>query len=138
MRHISDGARHPTRTFSDIAVFGTMPPKPISYNDFCPPANCPNCENRCHNIHHRDIEIRQLNFDGIRFPGITNRTFGMYLFAFNISVEILFSPLSTVVFSFFFFSNDANLHLYVNKHFLYMVQNEALPDFWEERIRMNS
>lgn len=74
-----DGARHPTRTFSDIAVFGTLPPKPISYNDFCPPPNCPNCENRCTNayIHHRDIEIRQLHFDGIRFPGIKNRTFGM-------------------------------------------------------------
>lgn len=86
----SDGARHPTRTYSDIAVFGTLPPKTVSYSDFCPPPNCPapNCdEHRCNNayIHHHDIEIRQLHFKSIRFPGITNRTFGMCALCISIS-----------------------------------------------------
>lgn len=78
----ADGARHPTRTYSEIAVFGTLPPKPISYNEFCPPPNCPqpNCdEHRCNNAYiHRDIEIRQLHFKDIRFPGIANRTSGKF------------------------------------------------------------
>lgn len=80
---IADGARHPTRTYSEIAVFGTLPPKPISYNEFCPPPNCPppNCdEHRCNNAYiHHDIEIRQLFFKDIQFPGIAkNRTFGKF------------------------------------------------------------
>lgn len=81
-----DGSRHPTRTYSEIAVFGTLPPKPISYSEFCPPLNCPqpNCdEYRCNNAYmHKDIEIRQLHFKGARFPGIANRTFGTYCIDF--------------------------------------------------------
>lgn len=87
----SDGARHPTRTFSDVAVFGTLPPKPISYTEFCPPPNCPppNCnEYRCNNafVNLHDIidhlEIRQ--FESIAYPGITNRTFGKSAFKRNL------------------------------------------------------
>ncbi|XP_055319441.1 uncharacterized protein LOC129577050 [Sitodiplosis mosellana] len=81
---VYDGARHPTRTYSDIAVFGTLPPKPISYSEFCPPPNCPapNCdEHRCNNAYIHDVDIRQLHFKGIRFPGITNRTFDCVLYA---------------------------------------------------------
>lgn len=82
----TDGSRHPTRTYSDVAVFGTLPPKPISYSELCPPVICPqlNCEEyRCNNgfLHH-DIEIRQLQFKGFRFPGILNRTFGMFVATF--------------------------------------------------------
>ncbi|XP_031630325.1 uncharacterized protein LOC116345246 [Contarinia nasturtii] len=84
---VYDGARHPTRTYSDIAEFGTLPPKPVSYTEFCPPPNCPspNCdESRCNNAYfqHHDIKIEELRFKGIRFPGITaNRTFDCVLYA---------------------------------------------------------
>lgn len=76
-----DGARHPTQTYSEIAVFGSLPPKPISYSEFCPKPNCPppNCsEYKCNNAFLHDLlnhlEIRP--FEDIRYPGLTNRTFG--------------------------------------------------------------
>lgn len=86
---IADGARHPTRTYSDIAVFGTLPPKLISYNEFCPPANCPepNCDElRCK--HHR-IEVDQLQFRDFQFPGISkNRSIG------KLSIHVLMKDYS--------------------------------------------
>lgn len=91
---IADGARHPTRTYSEIAVFGTLPPKPISYNEFCPPPNCPeqNCdEYRCNNAYvHHDIEVRQLHFKDIRFPGVSNRSIGKF------SIHVLMKILSVI------------------------------------------
>lgn len=73
---LTDGSRHPTRTYSEEAVFGTLPPKPISYTDFCPPPNCPspNCnEYRCNKV-----EVRQ--FESVKYPGIAERKMGKNVF----------------------------------------------------------